>query len=249
MQRIVQQCIDVGLVSGRHLSVDGTQIHANASVKSVEPIEPPVSLDDYLSGVGLTGKNNTTVRKPFNFEDKDFHGKKFSNDTHRSITDPEAKLYKKSKGKEALLSYIGNDLVDTKSRVILDTLGSIATGTAECEAALEMFDNIETFMLPCKSPILAADKGYGSGGFIAALLSKGIIPHIPLRADSMLEPIPTWKNKTNNPLIQDRRDKKVSDVNALIMSVLYQNLKTSNYPRNSVNEVNISLPKQNKIMA
>ena len=214
MQRIVRQCIDVGLVSGRHLSVDGTQIRANASVKSIEPIEHPVSLDDYLSGIGLTGGNVNTIQKSHHPQDKDFHGKKFSNKTHRSTTDPDANLYKKSKGKEASLSYIGNDLIDTKSRVILDTLGSIATGTAECEATLEMFDNIEILMLPCKSPILAGDTGYGSGSFIAALLDKGIIPHIPLRADSKLEPIPTWKNKTNNPRIQAKRDKKVKEARA-----------------------------------
>ena len=65
MYRIVQQCIDVGLVSGKHLSVDGTQIRANASVKSIEPIEPSVPLDKYLKGIGFhkTDTNNTQRKK------------------------------------------------------------------------------------------------------------------------------------------------------------------------------------------
>jgi len=104
MRRIVQHCIDAGLVSGRHLSVDGTQIRANASVKSIEPIEPPVSLDDYLTGLGLASDAGTS-RDSCHPKDKDFHGERFTNETHRSTTDPDARLYKKSQGKEASLSF------------------------------------------------------------------------------------------------------------------------------------------------
>ena len=211
MQRIVHQCIDAGLVSGRHLSVDGTQIRANASVKSIEPIEPPVSLDEYLAGIGFTSDTPHTPSHP---QDKDFHGEQFTNDTHRSTTDPDARLYKKSKGKEASLSYIGHDLIDTRSRVILDTKATIATGTAEREAALAMVDTLETYTLSHKPSTLAGDTGYGSGDFIADLLDRGIVPHIPLRAGSELEPIPMWKNKTKYAHIQAKRDKKIREAKA-----------------------------------
>jgi len=217
MQRIVQQCIDTGLVSGRHLSVDGTQIRANASVKSIEPIEPPVPLDEYLSGIGFTGDSGTaddtshTLSHP---QDRDFHGERFTNETHRSTTDPDARLYKKSKGKEASLSYIGNNLIDTKSRVILDTRASIATGTAERETALAMVDTLEIYSLSDEPSTLAGDTGYGSGDFIADLLDRGIVPHIPLRASSQPEPIPTWKNKTQYTHIQTKREKKVREAKA-----------------------------------
>lgn len=217
MKRIVQQCIDVGLVGGRHLSVDGTQIRANASVKSIEPIEPAVSLDDYLASIGFNGDTvrlHDTSSTPSHPQDKDFHGKRFTNETHRSTTDPDARLYKKSKGKDALLSYIGNNLIDTKSRVILDTRASIATGTAEREAALDMVDTLETYTFDEEPSTLAGDTGYGSGDFIADLLDRGIVPHIPLRAGSDPEPIPTWKNKTHNPHIQAKRDKKVREAKA-----------------------------------
>ena len=217
MRRIVQHCIDAGLVSGRHLSVDGTQIRANASVKSIEPIEPPVSLDDYLTGIGFAGDAGTThdtSRESCHPQDKDFHGERFTNETHRSTTDPDARLYKKSKGKEASLSYIGNDIIDTKSRVILDTRATIATGTAEREAALAMVDTLETFTLSDEPSTLAGDTGYGSGDFIADLLDRNIVPHIPLRAGDKPEPIPTWKNKTKYAHIQAKRDTKVSEAKA-----------------------------------
>jgi hypothetical protein len=47
----------------------------------------------------------------------DFHGEKRSNKTHESKTDPDAKLARKGKGKEAKLSYNGNLLVDNRNGV------------------------------------------------------------------------------------------------------------------------------------
>jgi len=217
MRHIVQKCIDAGLVSGQHLSVDGTQIRANASVKSIEPIEPPVPLDEYLTGIGFTGDTVTTQdtsHTPFHPQDRDFHGERFINETHRSTTDPDARLYKKSKGKEASLSYIGNDLIDTKSRVILDIKAAIATGTAEREAALDMVDTLETYTLSREPSTLAGDTGYGSGDFIADLLDRSIVPHIPLRAGNKPEPVPTWKNKTQYAHVRAKRDKKVREAKA-----------------------------------
>lgn len=213
MRHIVQQCIDVGLVSGKHLSVDGTQIRANASVKSIEPIEPSVPIDEYLKVIGFNKTDTDTQSKDTydGFQDKDFHGERWTNETHRSTTDPDSLLYKKSNGKEALLSFFGNNLIDTKSRVILDTMATQATGTAEREAALTMIDTVKTYTMPHDPQILAGDTGYGSGDFIADLLDLGIIPHIPLRANMSFEPIPTWKNRTTKHHIQVQRDKKVRE--------------------------------------
>jgi len=42
----------------------------------------------------------------------DVHGEKRSNETHASKTDPDAKMARKGKGKEAKLSYNGNLLVE-----------------------------------------------------------------------------------------------------------------------------------------
>jgi len=216
MRHIVKQCIDVGLVSGKHLSVDGTQIRANASVKSIEPIEPQIPLDKYLKVIGFNKTDTDTQSKDTSGgpQDKDFHGERWTNKTHRSTTDPDSLLYKKSNGKEALLSFFGNNLIDTKSRVILDTKATQATGTAEREAALTMMDTIKTYTMPHETSILTADTGYGSGDFIADLLDRGIIPHIPLRANKSFEPIPTWKNQTTKPHIQAQRDKKVREAQA-----------------------------------
>jgi hypothetical protein len=69
--------------------------------------------------------------------ERDFHGDRRSNDTHASTTDPEARLYRKGKGKEAKLSYIGNALTENHhGQVVAAELG--ATGTMEREAAQMM---------------------------------------------------------------------------------------------------------------
>ena len=43
-----------------------------------------------------------------------------SNDTHESQTDKDAKLYKKSKGSEAKLAYLGHVLMENRNGLVVD---------------------------------------------------------------------------------------------------------------------------------
>jgi hypothetical protein len=70
----------------------------------------------------------------------DFHGEKLSNQTHASKTDPDAKMARKGKGKEAKLSYNGNLLVENRHGLIVNTEVFEANGTAERDAALVMLE-------------------------------------------------------------------------------------------------------------
>ena len=211
MNNIVMQCVAAGLVSGRHVSVDGTKIRANASIKSLEPIVVDVEVDTYLERLHLK-KDTSSDTKTDHPEDKDFHGTTFSNKTHRSTTDPDARLYRKSKGQEASLSYIGNNLIDTQSRVILATK-VIQPGVAtESDAALGMLDTLAGSGIPLLIETISTDKGYGSTEFIRNILDRGITPHTPLLAGSAYEVEPTWKRKTNRFDIRRKRDQKIKDV-------------------------------------
>ena len=109
------------LLSDEHFSVDGTLIQAWASMKSFRPKdgsgEPPAP-----------GRNG----------ERDFHGEKRSNDTHASTTDPEARLYRKGRGKEAKLSFMGHALMENRHGLLVDGRVSEATGTAERETAAAM---------------------------------------------------------------------------------------------------------------
>src|SRR4051812_28946499 len=90
------------LLSDKHFSVDGTLIQAWASMKSFRP-------KDGSGGHRAPGRNG----------ERDFHGERRSNETHASTTDPEARHYRKGKGKEAKLSCMGHLLKENRHGLLL----------------------------------------------------------------------------------------------------------------------------------
>ena len=110
------------LLSRDHFSVDGTLIEAWASMKSFRP-----KGSDNDTGPGRNGE-------------RDFHGEKRSNETHESTTDPDARLYRKGNGRENKLCFMGHGLMENRNGLALGGGVSLATGTAEREAALRMID-------------------------------------------------------------------------------------------------------------
>ena len=69
-----------------------------------------------------------------------FHGERRRNDTHQSTTDPEAMLYRKGKGKEAKLAYLGHVLLDNRQGLVANVCATHATGTAERDAAVLLLE-------------------------------------------------------------------------------------------------------------
>jgi hypothetical protein len=66
----------------------------------------------------------------------DFRGKPRSNDTHESRTDPDCRLYRKSKNTEAIPGFMGHVLMESRNGLVVDHRLTQASGTAELEAAL-----------------------------------------------------------------------------------------------------------------
>ena len=147
-----------GLLSDEHFSVDGTQIAAWASMKSFKAkdgsSDPP--------GCGRNGE-------------RDFHGEKRSNATHSSSTDPEAQLYRKGRGKEAKLSFMGHALMENRSGLIVGATLTKATGTAERQAAEEM---IVRHSPGARRITLGADKAYDAAAFVTDMRALNVTPHI-----------------------------------------------------------------------
>lgn len=220
--QVVRQCAEAGLVSGRHVSIDGTQVQANASMKSLAPLEPapdiapaaqrpPDEDPDHAPGSG-------SAKEPQPRGAWSGHGVKYSNQTHRSTSDPQARLYRKGKGKETRLSYLLHDLVDTKSRVILRRKVSRAHSCAEREVALAMLDEVlekkDALALPNRPEVASLDAGYGTGEFAADVLEREVLPHMPLQASPKAEPVPTWKRRTSQLSQQRARREKVRQAQA-----------------------------------
>ncbi len=118
---LVGQARGAGLMSDEHFTVDGTLIEAWASLKSFRPKGEKPS-DRPTDG----DPSNPTV---------DFHGEKRRNETHQSTTDPESRLMRKAKGKEAKLSFAAHALMENRNGLLVDLRVTPATGTAETEAA------------------------------------------------------------------------------------------------------------------
>lgn len=151
------------LLSNDHFSVDGTLIEAWASMKSFRP------KDDQDQDPPASGGRNAEV---------DFKGQKRKNDTHQSTTDPDCRLLKKGKGKEAKLCFMGHALMENRNGLVVDSRLTQATGTAEREAALEMVENRPGI----KRVTLAADKNYDTAEFVRKLRRMNATPHVAQKA-------------------------------------------------------------------
>jgi transposase len=144
------------LLSDEHFTVDGTLLEAWASHKSFQPRdqEPPAGGSGAPTG--------------------DFHGQRRSNTTHVSTTDPDARLYKKARGRAAQLGYLGHVLMEHRSGLIVKTAVTPADGFGERDAALTMVTT-----MPGRHRItLAGDKGYDIRDFVAELRTMHVTPHI-----------------------------------------------------------------------
>lgn len=159
--RVVAEAQQAGWISDEHFSVDGTLIEAWASMKS---FRPKASSDDDSGG----GDSNGWV---------DFHGQKRRTDTHESRTDPDARLLRKGKGKEAKLCFGAHALMENRNGLCLDLKVTSATETTEVAAALEMLDEQEE-VYDRKGTSVGADKNYHSKAFVSGCRDRGAKPHV-----------------------------------------------------------------------
>lgn len=139
-------------MSDEHFTVDGTLIQAWASQKSFRPKDG--------SGKGDGGS---------------FHGQKRKNETHASTTDPDARLYRKSYGKESKLSYLGHALVENRNGLIAAAMVTRADGYAERDAALLMLDRRQRRHR--RRITVGADKAYDTRDFVSTVRELNVTVH------------------------------------------------------------------------
>ena len=151
------------LLSREHCSCDGTLLEAAASLKSFRPRDE--------GGDGDAGLNGPGGRNP----DVSFHGKKRTNQTHASTTDPDARLCR-IKGKEAKLAYRGHLLVENRHGLIVSSALTTATGKAEEEAALDLLAK-ERGRRRGRLTV-GADRRYNTKNFVRATRAMNITPHV-----------------------------------------------------------------------
>ena len=185
---VVAGAVAQGLVKGHHVSQDGTLVRANCSFKSIEPIvvrespkqyrkrvakENPVPKDEAPRPTppgagGAAGGRNPEVN---------FRGERRSNATHRSTTDPDARLARRGDGREAQPSYHVHYTMDNRTRFTLDVETTPAEGRAEIEAGRIMLTRLKR-RHGVTPRTLGADKGYFVAHYLDSLRRRGIRPHV-----------------------------------------------------------------------
>ena len=203
---IVEQARRKKLLSDDHFTVDGTLIEAWAGQKSFQrkgvtkdPQEPPPP----------SGGSNPTVN---------WHREKRSNETHASLTDPMARLYKKSRGAEARLGYLGHVLTENRNGLVVDACLTQARGTAERDAALSMLENKPAW----KRITLGADRGYDTRAFVEAVRERNVTPHIAQNNTNRRSALDERTTRHDGYAVSQRKRKRVEEVFGWIKTVAQQ---------------------------
>jgi len=166
--RIVAGAYLERLASQEHFSVDGSLIESYASAKSLRPIG---SADHRVSDGSDDDPGNPSVN---------FRGEKRTNATHRSLTDPEARLMKKADGQPARLSHQLSALMENRYGLLVDLSVAEANGTAEREQALLLLQRSRRRHRLPRRGTLGADGGFYAGEFLAALERARVKAHVPV---------------------------------------------------------------------
>jgi hypothetical protein len=182
------------LLSDEHFSVDGTLVKAWASMKSFQPRVDGIPPDEdggpddpssaRTEDAPEQPRPETTEMTRSGHRDRnaevDFRGEKRSNATHASVTDPEARLFKKSPGAGAMLCFMGHTLMENRNGLVVQADLTQADGHAERRAAINMIDRHSPGST--RRLTLGADKGFDSAGFVADLRRMCVTPHVARKA-------------------------------------------------------------------
>ena len=169
-ERIVKQCVEVGLVRGKELSVDGSFVEANAAKESRIPREQLAEAAEVHYAVGQylqELEQQNPVEEPVHEQDQ------------VSTTDPDS-TYATKGGTPARLGYYDNYLVDNASCVIVGVQATAARMSQETVAAQDMITRFAAWQ-GRKPESVAADTTYGNGEFLQWLADRSITPYMRTR--------------------------------------------------------------------
>jgi len=139
------------LLSEEFFSVDGTLLEAFALRKSFQPKDHEDRQSDGF----------------------DFRGQEGSNETRTSVTDTDARIYKKAPGESSHLVSLGHVLMNNRRGLITMEHLSTANGIAEVNAATHLVDVLGVIQRINHG----ADKGYDRDGFVQDIQDRNMTTH------------------------------------------------------------------------
>jgi transposase len=176
-------------MSDEHFTVDGTLIEAWASHKSFR-------------------RKDGQGKPPGAGGEVDFHGEKRNNKTHESTTDPDARLFRKSQGSEAKLSYLGHVLMENRNGLLVQTFLTEANGRAERDAAMLMAEAIPAG----KRVTMGGDKNYDTQEFVGELRGMNITPHVAQNNTNRRSAVDERTTRHAGYEVSQRKRKRVEQV-------------------------------------
>ena len=188
---VLEQARGEGLVAEEHFPVDGTLIEAWASQKSFQPKDQPKPPSD--------DPGNPSI---------DFRGQKRRNETHESKTDPQARLFRKARGHEAKLCYMGHVLMENRNGLAVSGMATIASGHAERDAALELIEP----RTGNSRLTLGADKAYDTADFVEALRDVQVTPHVAQNTTNRSSAIDARTTRHAGYEVSQRKRKRVEEI-------------------------------------
>lgn len=194
-EEVVLLAKDKNLLSDEHFTVDGTLIESWASMKSFARKGSRAKAEDADGG-------NPTVN---------FRGEKRSNETHESTTDPEARLIKKSAGKEAKLCFGAHALMENRNGLLMELKVTSATETTETKAAIEILKEKKDERL-MEATTVGADKGYHNAEFVSHLREEKIRPHVSEIQDREVEGLDGRTTGSRGYAVSLRIRKRVEEI-------------------------------------
>lgn len=197
---VVDQARLRNYVSSDHFSVDGTLLEAWASHKSFQPKDPPdggevVPIDPTAQTEGRNAEVN-------------FHGQKRTNDTHQSTTDPEARLFRKSRNTAATLCFAGHTLMENRNGLLVDMELTQADGYCERAAAMTMLKRLPK---RARRRTVAADKAYDTAGFVADTRAAGFTPHVAQNTKNRRSAIDGRTTRHPGHVVSGRKRKRIEE--------------------------------------
>lgn len=196
------------LLSDEHFTVDGTLIEAWAGQKSFQRKSDDAGNSQEPPPPNPGG--NPTV---------DFRQQKRSNQTHESRTDPGARLFKKTRGAEAKLGYLGHVVTENRNGLVVDTRLTLATGKAEREAAADI---AAVMAEQNRRATLGADRAYDTREFVGKLRALQITPHVAQNTSHRRSAIDGRTTRHEGYAVSQKKRKRVEEVFGWMKTIALQ---------------------------
>ena len=171
---VLDVCQEHGLLKGRALGTDSSQVDANASMDSLRHKELGCSYEEFM--LALRRQDNPEATKSEAKEaDRNREGKA-SNADWESSTDPEARIMQHADG-HTHLSYKVDTTVDLETGVIISTGADLANVSDQTDCLERVDEAIDALQKRGLDPeLVVADKGHHSGNNIVGIEERGLVP-------------------------------------------------------------------------